>query len=108
MALQGSRTVNTVQEKLNADLILSVALVPLKGDTLMRLVHMRDLNAPTAFNYRAVTGSGIVGQPNSAGVAEMMPKVVFLLDEMQSRQSRGRGPDAPRPPRPSGPLQKRP
>jgi hypothetical protein len=107
--LRESRTVNTVQEKLNADLILSIALVPLKGDTLMRMVQMRDLRAPNGFNYRVVTGSGVMGGSPSAGVSEMMPKVQHQLEDMQNRPARTRPPSAaPRPPRASVPPQPRP
>ncbi len=92
--LRESRTINTVQEKLKADLFVSISLIPTK-DSVVRMVQLRDLSAAQGFNYRAFTSTGSASEP-TAGISTMMPTVVRSLVEME-RGFRGRPPSAPRP-----------
>jgi serine/threonine-protein kinase len=93
-ALRESRTVNTVQERLDADLIVSISLIPTR-DSVVRMVQMRDLRAPDGLNYRAVTSTVPLAAP-TAGLRELMPRVLRSLFEME------RGARIPRPPATEG------
>lgn len=104
--LRESRTVNTVQERLDADLIVSISLIPSR-DSVVRMVQMRDLRAPSGLNYRAITSTVPLTAPTE-GIREMMPRVVRSLFEMErgartppappDGRSDGNPPRTPRPP----------
>jgi eukaryotic-like serine/threonine-protein kinase len=79
--LRESRTVNTVQERLDADVIVSIALIPAR-DSVVRMIQMRDLAAAAGFNYRAVTSTVPLSAP-TAGLRELMPQVMRSLVEME-------------------------
>jgi len=100
--------VNTVQERLQADLVLSIAIVP-TADSLVRMIQMRDLQAPAGFNFRVVTRHVPASAPPEQGVSDLMPRVMETLAEMNRTRMRvpgqGEAPDGrrisePRPPRP--------
>jgi hypothetical protein len=110
-ALQVSRTVNGIQQALDADVIVSISLVPTK-DSLVRMISMRDLAGRSGFNYRVVATTAPIAEPN-AGIAEMMPKAVTELVEMEKGgfyfrtlptdpRFREGSPTGARPPRPPG------
>jgi eukaryotic-like serine/threonine-protein kinase len=44
--LARSRTVDAVREQLDADIIVSISLIPLPNDSVSRLVQLRDVNLP--------------------------------------------------------------
>jgi len=90
-ALRESRTVNGVQERLSSDIIVSVSLIPAK-DSVVRLITVRDLMGPNGFNVRTIVSPVAASDP-SAGLSDLVPKVVQQLLEME------RGARAPRPPR---------
>ena len=90
--LRESRTVNTVQEKLNAELILSIALIP-RADSITRMVQVRDLSAPAGINFRVVVSNAPLAAP-AAGLGEFMPRVMATLEDLE------RAPAVRRPPRP--------
>lgn len=93
--LRESRTVNTVQERLDADVIVSISLIP-QRDSVVRMIQLRDLGATAAYSFRAVTSTAPVSEP-AHGLAEFLPNVLRSLAEME-RGARPR-PGAPvRPP----------
>ena len=97
--LSESRTLNAVQEKLDADVIISVALIPVRDSVLTRMIQLRDLRVGGGFGMRVVTGIAKVGDSPAAGVSEMLPKVQHQLNslEQQPRRDRSTEPRRPRP-----------
>ena len=91
-ALRASRTVNGVQERLGADLIVSIAFIPSR-DSLVRMVSVRDLAAPEWASHRTVVSQVVASAPAS-GIGEQVPKVVRALLEMERAASRQRPQDA--------------
>jgi hypothetical protein len=103
--LAGSRTVQTVQERLQADVIVSISLIPAR-DSIVRLVQLRDLSAPDGFDMRVVTTNAAAGDP-AAGLDRLVPEALRALQEMERARFRmlrtgvsPTPPAAPRPPRP--------
>ena len=108
MALRDSRTVNGVQERLAADLIISIVLIPSR-DSLVRMISVRDLAAPERANHRTVS-SPVVANAPASGLAELVPQVLRALGEMEraarqrppgssfSRPAPPQAPEAPRVP----------
>jgi len=86
-ALRESRTVNGVQERLGADVIVSIALLPSR-DSLVRLISVRDLAAPEWANHRTVS-SPVAAASAASGLGELGGQVLRALLEMEraSRQS---------------------
>jgi len=96
-ALAETRTVNALQERLDAELVISIALVPV-GDTVTRIITVRDLGAGPGASTRVVMSKVTPGAPG-AGMRELVPQVVRALTELE-RAARVRPPSEPRPPRP--------
>jgi eukaryotic-like serine/threonine-protein kinase len=97
--LAQSRTLNTLQERLDADVIISITLVPTR-DSVVRLVQVRDLHGPSGMAMRVVSTSAPAGSP-AAGLDRLVPETFRALQEMDraARQFRVDGvPSAPRPP----------
>lgn len=86
--LRESRTINTVQERLQADLIVSISLIPAR-DSVVRMVQMRDLGAPQGFNYRALTSHVPTADPKQ-GLSDVASTVVRQLVEMERGRARPR------------------
>lgn len=86
MALRESRTVNAVQEKLKADLIVSITLRPV-GDSVERIVSIRDLAAPQGSNTRVVI-SGASAKAPAADVSRIVPEVLRLLFDIEQARFR--------------------
>ena len=101
-ALALSRTVNGIQERLDADIIVSINLIQAK-DSVVRMISMRDLTAPNGFNYRVVANT-VGGADLSVGLTEMVPKALSELAAMERSgiRSRTNPPTGVRPPRPQG------
>ncbi|HET8771302.1 MAG TPA: serine/threonine-protein kinase [Gemmatimonadaceae bacterium] len=94
--LRESRTVETVRERLDADLVLAIAFVPGRDSLLVRMVHMRDLTAQQGFGYRVVTGNVSLRDAPTKGVSEFLPRVLGALNSMLEGQP---NPPSARPPR---------
>jgi hypothetical protein len=88
-ALRESRTVNGVQERLAADLIVSIALLPSR-DSVVRLISVRDLAAPDWANHRTVA-SPVAASTAESGIGELVSQAIRALQEME-RSSRQRPP----------------
>ena len=102
-ALRESRTMNAVQEKLAADLFLSIALIP-ERDSVRRVISLRDLSAPSGVDHRVIQSMVSATDP-SAGLSELVPQVVRALLELERARLRqplgktiGGTPGAPPPP----------
>ena len=83
---------NGVQERLGADIIVSIALLPSR-DSLVRLISVRDLAAPEWASHRTVSSQVVATSPAS-GIGELVSKAVRALGEME-RASRQRPPGGP-------------
>ena len=103
-ALLESRTVNTVQEKLHADIFVSIALLPAR-DSVVRMISIRDLTGADGFNFRSVVSAVAASQPME-GISQLLPQVVRSLLEMErgarSRPSGAPSPNSPGPRVPEG------
>ncbi len=95
--LREARTVETVRERLDADLVIAVAFVPTRDSSVMRMVHMRDLAAPKGFGYRVVTGNASMGDAPTHGVTEFLPRVLGSLSAMLEGQPNLPSTGRPRP-----------
>ena len=80
------RTVETVRERLDADLVLAIAFVPGRDSQVVRMVHMRDLTAQQGFGYRVVTGNVSLRDAPTTGVSEFLPRVLGSLNSMLEGQ----------------------
>lgn len=89
-ALRESRTVNGVQERLSADLIISIALIP-RGDSVVRMISVRDLAAPEWASHRTIV-SPVAASTPGFGLDALVPQVVRSLLEME-RSARQRPPE---------------
>jgi eukaryotic-like serine/threonine-protein kinase len=98
-ALRESRTINGVSERLKADIIVSVSLVPVR-DSVVRLITMHDLTLPQGADRRVIVSPVAASDP-TAGVGALMPQVVPTLLEME-RPGLRTPPRTPRPPREGG------
>ncbi len=83
--LAESRTVNTVQERLNADLILSISLVPVK-DSVVRFVQVRDVSGAGPAASRVVVTSSPLAEP--AAQVERVVRETFRTIAEMDRTSR--------------------
>ena len=86
MALRESRTVNAVQEKLKADLFVSISLRPV-GDSVERIVSIRDLAAQQGSNTRVVI-SGASAKAPADGVSQIVPEVLRLMFDIERARFR--------------------
>jgi serine/threonine protein kinase len=80
-ALQTSRTVNGIQESLNADVIVSISLLP-KNDSVVRMINLRDLKSRSGFNYRVISHTAPATDV-TAGLSAAAPQAVLELLEME-------------------------
>jgi tRNA A-37 threonylcarbamoyl transferase component Bud32 len=101
--LAESRTINTVQERLNADIIVSLSLIPSR-DSLVRLVQVRDLTSPVGQLSRAVSVPTELANP-TAGVDQVVRETFRALAEMdrtarEAMRARAAVSGAPAPPLP--------
>jgi hypothetical protein len=101
--LAESRTINTVQERLNADVIVSLSLIPSR-DSLVRLVQVRDLTSPAGQLTRAVSVPTELANP-TAGVDRVVRETFRALAEMDrtardAMRARAAASGAPVPPPP--------
>jgi serine/threonine-protein kinase len=78
--LAESRTINTVQERLNADIIVSLSLIPSR-DSLVRLVQIRDLTSPAGQSARSVSVPTELENP-TAGVEQLVRETFRALAEL--------------------------
>jgi serine/threonine protein kinase len=80
-ALQTSRTINAIQESLDADVIVSISLLPTK-DSVVRMINLRDLKSRTGFNYRVISHTAPATDV-TAGLSAAAPQAVAELIEME-------------------------
>ncbi|MCC7001408.1 MAG: serine/threonine protein kinase [Gemmatimonadaceae bacterium] len=80
MALRETRTVNAVQERLKADIIVSIALHP-SADSVERIITVRDLAVRT--NNARVVISGTSAKTPTDGLDRLVPEVLRLLFDIE-------------------------
>lgn len=101
--LAESRTINTVQERLNADIIVSLSLIPSR-DSLVRLVQIRDLTSPSQPSSLAVSVPTDLANP-TAGVDQVVRYTLRALAELdrsarEAMRARAAAAGTPIPPAP--------
>ncbi len=87
--LQRSRTIDAVQEALNADIIVSISLIPMPNDSLQRLVQLRDVRLPgggTAMRLVNTTHANTDAAGGLTLLARESFRAVFDM-ERQARES---------------------
>jgi hypothetical protein len=107
--LAESRTINTVQERLNADIIVSLSLIPSR-DSLVRLVQIRDLTSPSQPSSLAVSVPTDLANP-TAGVDQVVLytfRALATLDRNAREAMRARAAAAGTPVPPPPPVMQRP
>lgn len=92
-ALASSRTVNAVQERLNADLIISFTRIPAR-DSVVRLVQIRDLSASRGFDFRVV-GTTVPASDPAGGLDRLVPMTMRTMQQMERDALRELGPRPP-------------
>ncbi|MBX3174944.1 MAG: serine/threonine protein kinase [Gemmatimonadaceae bacterium] len=97
-ALASSRTVNAVQERLDADLIISFTLIPAR-DSVVRLVQIRDLTAARGFEMRVVSTTVPASDP-AGGLDRLVPMTLRTMQQLERETARQTlRPRDPQPPR---------
>jgi serine/threonine-protein kinase len=87
-----TRDVGELAALLDADVVASVGLVPLPGDSVILLVRMRDLGAAPQFAYRVAGGTPVA----VAGAAERLaPTLRQAAEEIAGMRRAPRRPPAP-------------
>ncbi len=107
-ALARSRTVDAVREALNADIIVSVSLIPTPDDSITRLVQVRDLSPPDGRASSRVVSARLPSSDAARGASTLPRDVMralfemerFGLDRLERGAPRVRVIDAPTPPAP--------
>jgi serine/threonine-protein kinase len=116
--LARTRTVDAVREALNADVIVSISLLPTRTDSVVRLVQLRDLNLPGGGTAVRVVNDQLPAAGTTSGLdvlARDAFRALFDMERLSRDQQRQRversmttggvqvtplTPQAPRPPRP--------
>jgi eukaryotic-like serine/threonine-protein kinase len=80
--LERTREVGEVASALNADVVASVGLIPIPGDSLVVLIRIRDRTAAAPYTYRVASSGTIPISSAPAVVDSMAQSAVSLIDEM--------------------------
>lgn len=97
-ALRATRTLDALHERLDADFIVSIALVPVK-DSVIRLITVHDMGGPRGMDRRVIVSPVVATEP-FAGIGDLMPQVLPLMQEMERARFRpSPGGTGTRPPR---------
>ncbi len=98
--LARTRTVDAVREQLNADVIVSISLVPMQADSVMRLVSLRDLKLPGGGTAVRVVNTPLPAHAQSSrleGLVHESFRALFDMERIAREQQRTQ---TPRPARP--------
>jgi hypothetical protein len=71
-----------VAARLGADVIASVDLIPVPGDSVVLLVKIRDLTAQPQYSYRVAGGRTMATSELPAGAGPMVDAALGYIDEM--------------------------
>lgn len=96
-ALARSRTVESVREALDADIIVSLSLIPTPDDSITRMIQVRDLTSPDGRSMMRVIPSRVPNADPVLGLRELPQETIRTLFEMEQLQRMQ--PSAPRTPR---------
>lgn len=98
--LERTRTVDAVREQLNADVIVSLSLIPMPSDSVMRLVTLRDLQLPGGGSSVRVVNTTLAATAPASGLDALARETFRALFEMErTARDQQRVPQVPRPPR---------
>lgn len=101
--LARTRTVDAVREQLDADVIVSISLVPTQADSVMRLVSLRDLKLPGGGTAVRVVNTPLPANAPSSGLGGLVQesfRALFDMERFARDQQRTQTPRPPRPPQP--------
>lgn len=116
--LERSRTVDAVREALDAEIIVSISLIPMPNDSVTRLVQVRDLNLPGGGSSSRVVNALLPAAGTASGLEQLGRDAIrslFDMERFSREQQRMRmerpapvsrvqvtptTPEAPRPPLP--------
>ncbi|MGE5091694.1 MAG: serine/threonine-protein kinase [Bacillota bacterium] len=80
--LSQTREASQVAARLGADVIASVDLIPVPGDSVVLLVKIRDLSAQPQYSYRVAGGRTMAASELPAGAGPMVDAALGYIDEM--------------------------
>ena len=86
--LAKTREASQVAARLDADVIASVDLIPVPGDSVVLLVKIRDLTAQPQYSYRVAGGRTMAASELPAGAGPMIDAALGYIDEMTSAPRR--------------------
>jgi hypothetical protein len=86
-ALQRSRTINAVQEALNADIIVSISLIPMPNDSLQRLIQVRDVRMPNGGSAMRLVNTTHANSDAAGGLTQLARESFRAIFDME-RQGR--------------------
>ena len=86
--LATTREASQVAARLDADVIASVDLIPVPGDSVVLLVKIRDLTAQPQYSYRVAGGRTMAASELPAGAGPMIDAALGYIDEMTSAPRR--------------------
>jgi serine/threonine-protein kinase len=101
--LARTRTVDAVREQLNADVIVSISLLPAQADSVMRLVTLRDLNLAGGGTAARVVNTAVPANAPASGLEELVRESFRALFEMERVAREVQRAQTLRPPRPPQP-----
>lgn len=81
--LERTRTVDAVREQLNADIIVSISLIPMPNDSVTRLVQVRDLNLPGGGTSSRIVNALLPASATASGLEQLSRDAIRSLFEME-------------------------
>jgi serine/threonine-protein kinase len=86
--LSRTREVSQVAAELGADVIASVDVLPVPGDSVVMLVKIRDLSAQPQFSYRVAGGRTLPAAGVADAVSSTVDAALAYIDEMSAAPRR--------------------
>jgi serine/threonine-protein kinase len=86
--LARTREVSQVAAELGADVIASVDIIPVPGDSVVMLVKIRDLSAQPQFSYRVAGGRTLPASGLADAVGPTVDAALGYIDEMSAAPRR--------------------
>ncbi len=86
--LSRTREVSQVAAELGADVIASVDVLPVPGDSVVMLVKIRDLSAQPQFSYRVAGGRTLPASGVADAVSSTVDAALGYIDEMSAAPRR--------------------
>ncbi|MEO8227999.1 MAG: serine/threonine-protein kinase, partial [Gemmatimonadota bacterium] len=86
--LQRTREIAQVAQALGADVIASIDLIPVPGDSVVMLVKIRDLSSEPAYSYRVAGGATMAIADLPPAIDRTANATVRYIDEMSNAPRR--------------------